>query len=132
MLTVDRERRTISGRAVPYGVIGQARLSLPRRWRPGVLHWGMPWDVELLIEHNHSLAVGRAITLTERPDGLWAVFQVAYGAKGTQALELAATTHDGLSIGIDGDTQFRLVDGVEEADSARLVEVSLTRDPVLR
>ena len=130
MLVVDREARTIEGIAVPLDVVAQPRIALPRRYPRGSLTWTMAWDVKLLIDHNHGLWVGRALQLTESLDGLRATFKVSWGERGDRALELAAATHKGLSIGT-ADEEFRVTaDGIEECVHARIIEVSLTKNPV--
>ena len=128
-LEIDRVARTIRGRAVPLGVVAQPKMALPRRFPRGTLTWG---NVRLLIDHNNSLRVGRAIQITEDDDGLWTTFKVFSNPRGDRALELAATTRHGLSVGVDpGSAVFHVThDGIEECVAALLVEVSLTRDPV--
>lgn len=130
MLTVDRAARTISGRAVPYDTVAQPRLALPRRFPFGSLTWTMPWDIKLLIDHNKALCVGRAIALEDLNTGLWATFKVSWGERGDRALEMAAATHRGLSIGLEDDETRLTPDGILECVRARIVEISLTKDPV--
>lgn len=133
MLNVDRVRRTIDGRAAPYDSIGHRRLALPSRFPCGSLTWDDEW-LPLLIEHNHALRVGKAIELQQLSLGLWVKFRVSNGAKGDRALEMASTTHRGLSVGLDPDTaEFRIAsDGVQECVLGRVIEVTLTADPVFR
>jgi phage head maturation protease len=130
MLNVDHARRTIDGRAVPYDTIAHPKLALPRRFPFGSLTWSEPWHVRLLLEHNNSLHVGRVLNFNETEFGLWATFRVRNGPEGDLALEMAATTHGGLSIGLVDD-EFRVTDdGIQECVRGRITEISLTKDPV--
>jgi len=130
MLEVDRVARTIYGRAVSYGVV-----ALNQGWRIqhkfGSLHWSEPSAVKLLIRHDKSLPVGKAISLENIGDGLWARFAVRPGSKGDRALELAATTYNGLSVGLNDMTTVN-VGGFWLCEYAELVEISLTPNPVYR
>lgn len=131
MLTVDRAARTIHGRAVPFDVIGRPQSGMPRRYPSGSLTWDeSSW---LLIEHDESLRVGQATAFAEHGDGLWVTFLVRRGLKGDHALELAATTHGGLSINTVPGAEFRIAaDGIRECVRARVFEVSLTKNPVFK
>lgn len=131
MLTVNRTARTIYGRAVPFDVIGRPKSGMPRRYPLGSLTWNkLSW---LLIEHDQSLRVGQTIAFAERSDGLWVTFLVCQGPKGDRALEVAATTHSGLSINTIPGAEFRIAtDGIRECVRARIFEVSLTKNPVFK
>lgn len=128
MLTVDRAARTIHGRAVPFDVIGRSKLALPRRFRFGCLIWQDP--TPLVIEHDRSLQAGTVIDFTQLEDGLWITALASHGSRGDLALEKAATTHDELSIGITDEEIVIAEDGVVEYISARIAEVTLTKNPV--
>jgi HK97 family phage prohead protease len=132
---VDVERRTIFGLAVPYGVAARngGRQYVFER---GTLRWGDVGRVKLLICHDHSQAVGRAVELTEDDAGLWAKFQLDRSPEADRALMKAQDgTWDGLSIGLGhpSDCVFdrRQVNGrlVEVSRNAPLVEISLTPTP---
>lgn len=99
--TVDEQARTITGLAVPYGAVARSGGA---RWRfqAGSLKWRDPSRVKLLQDHDAKRAVGRAVKLDDRADGLWATFKVGRGTDGDAALESAADgVRDGLSVGID-------------------------------
>ena len=129
MLTVDRNWRLIEGIAVPFGVVAHPRMRLPLRFPQGSL--AAAPIVKLLIEHDHSLAVGRAVFLEDTAQGVKAMLKAANGERGDRALELAATTHSHFSIGLNEQTaRFRIVDGVDECVFGQIIEVSLTRNPV--
>jgi hypothetical protein len=70
------------------------------------------------------------IDFTQLEDGLWVTALARRNSKGDLALEKAATTHDGLSIGITDEEAVITNDGVMEYVFARLVEVTLTKNPV--
>lgn len=132
---VDRTRRQITGLLVPWGAIGQSGFE---RWRfaRGSLKFGDVGRVKLLRDHDMGRAVGRAVELTDREDGLHGTFSVARGDAGDEVLSLAEDgVLDGFSIGpripasgweIDrNDRDVRLV------HSARLVEVTVTAIPAM-
>lgn len=125
-LIVDHQARTITGLVVPYGRVGVTR---GRRWRyvPCCLRW--QGRVPLLVDHDQSQRVGRAVDLRETRAGLRGVFAVDRGRAGDRALALAAVA--GLSAGVDlthtvPDATHR---GVVLVVTAELDEVSLTRAP---
>src|SRR5262249_12053187 len=83
---------------------------------------------------DHSQAVGRAISLDDTPQGLYARFKVARGAEGDKALQLAEDgVRDGLSVGIDGlddgGAFSEDADGVNVVTRAALREITLTAMP---
>ena len=92
--------------------------------------WVTPTGQSLLIEHDQSLRVGRAIMIDPREYGLWMIFLLRGGREGDHGLALATSTYTGLSIGVDSDQWHIAEDGVRECISARVIEVSLTRNPV--
>lgn len=131
--SVDQERRTITGLAVPYG---QTASSGGKRWRfaKGSIKYSAVNRVKLLRDHNNSLAIGKATSITDTDAGLEVTFSVSAGPMGDQALALAADgVLDGLSIGVD----FRDGDFIPDprnpgaflVSSAALREVSLTAVP---
>ncbi|MGL5929946.1 MAG: phage portal protein [Dermatophilaceae bacterium] len=127
---VDREKRTIRGLAVPYGVIGYSAATA-YQFSKGSLTYADTSRVKLFVNHDANRAIGVATELDDTDDGLYGVFRVAPGAAGDEALALAeAGVYDGLSVGLafggewsDGD------DDVRHAKSVRLIEVSLTPAP---
>lgn len=128
--SVDQQSRTISGLAVPYGVVA-TKNGRRYQFSQGSLTWSDPSRIKLHIQHDHSQAVGKATVLDDRQDGLYATFQVARTAEGDRALVLAADgVYDGLSIGLANDAQFSERGGVHHsAPGNALREISLTPDP---
>lgn len=88
--------------------------------------------VKLLRDHDTSKAVGKALTLESRPDGMYGVFSVARGAAGDELLSLAEDgVIDGFSIGpVMGPSGFDVDKaGVRHVRAARLMEVTATAVP---
>lgn len=133
---VDEAERTITGLAVPYG---PAARNGGRKWvfQKGSVTWNPEAvnRIKLLLDHDHSAPVGKAIKLEETDSGLVATFQVARGEKGNQALiEAADGVRDGLSIGIElgGREAFEsMSDGASrvKVGGATLREITLTAMP---
>lgn len=127
---VDREARTIKGLAVPYGVPGQSKGQW-YRFSKGTLKWADPSRVKLWVNHDPSTAIGFASSLEDTDEGLLVEFKIARGEKGDEALTMAEDrVWDGLSVGIaDGGEFSEAQDGVYDAVSAPLMEISLTPAP---
>jgi HK97 family phage prohead protease len=126
---VNRESRTITGLAVPYGAVAESG-GLSWQFSKGTLTYADARRVKLLISHDWGRAVGYAATLEDTDDGLLASFKVARGPEGDFALSMAEDgVYDGLSIGVAGGGRFDVRDGVNHAVSAPLVEISLTPAP---
>lgn len=127
--SVDREKRTIKGLAVPYG---KAATSNGAKWQfaKGVLKFSDVSRVKLLAGHDWKQAIGKAIDLEDTDAGLIATFKVARGDAGDQALIFAEDgVWDGLSVGLGQDITYAERDGVFHATSASLAEISLTPCP---
>ena len=126
---VDAAKRTISGLLVPYGssaFSGGKRFQFAR----GTLTFSDASRVKLWIQHDPNRAVGRALTLDDRDDGLYGTFQVARGAAGDEALSMAEDgVWDGFSIGLGQGGKFALKAGVHHAVTVPLMETSLTPSP---
>ncbi|MFB6726789.1 phage portal protein [Kribbella sp. NPDC056345] len=126
---VNRETRTITGLAVPYGHTAESG-GLTWSFSKGTLTYADAKRVKLLISHDWSRAVGYAASLEDTDDGLVASFKVARGPEGDFALQMAEDgVYDGLSIGVAAGGRFDVKDGVNHAVSAPLVEISLTPAP---
>jgi len=128
--SVDEESRTIAGLAVPYGAVakkGGRKYSFSK----GTLAWREVSRVKLLLQHDRSQAVGRALELNDSDTGLFVKFKIARTPEGDRALALAADgVYDGLSIGLGDDAQFDNRDGVNHATGSNmLAEISLTPNP---
>lgn len=130
--SVDVERRTIRGRAVPYGVTG-LKYGMKFRFAAGSLQYSDVGRVKLLRDHDPRQAIGYATEITDTPDGVDVAFRVAAGAAGDEALALAAEgVLDGLSVGVVfdpvDDAEFG-EDGVLDVKRADWKETSLTAIP---
>lgn len=126
---VDRETRVIRGLMVPYGVPAESGGA---RWQfsQGTLKYADPSRVKLWVQHDPNRAVGFAMELEDKPEGMFGAFKVARGAAGDEALTMAEDgVWDGLSIGIAAGGKFRTAAGVNHAVSAPLMETSLTPAP---
>jgi HK97 family phage prohead protease/HK97 family phage major capsid protein len=98
---VNLEKRTISGLAVPWGVVAMSR-GRKYRFAQGSLHWSDEGRVKLNRDHDSSQAIGKAVRLQDLPAGLDASFKIGRGAEGDKALMLAEDgIADGFSIEID-------------------------------
>lgn len=127
---VDVAKREIFGLAVPYG---RPTTKNGKRYQfsQGSLTYAGASRVKMLDSHDRSKAVGKAIELTDAPEGMWARFKVARGAEGDRVLQLADDgVYDGLSIGLGASARFRLdAQGVHHAVSAPLAEISILPFP---
>lgn len=127
--SVDIERRTITGLAVPYGKTARHQGSLYSFSR-GTIRFGDPSRVKLLLNHDRERAVGHAVKLEDTDAGLMATFKVARGDRGDEALIMAEDrVWDGLSAGFTAAARFVERDGVFHAADAPLFEISLTPVP---
>ena len=133
--SVDTSKRTITGLALPYGVVG-SKYGLKFAFLRGSLKWNASAvsRVKLLRDHDTSKAIGYAAKLTDTAAGLAVQFKVAKGAAGDEALSLASEkVLDGLSVGVDFDmaTDTAMDDnGVMLVHRADLRETSLTAMPL--
>ncbi len=133
--SVDASARTIEGLALPYGKVGR-KGGMAYRFERGALQWADPGRVKLLVRHDTTQAIGRAVELTDTPAGLRVKFKVARGAAGDEALSLAEDgVLDGLSPGVDFDMSADTSPdprnrGAVLVRRADLREVSLTPMPV--
>ncbi|MDG4809935.1 phage portal protein [Micromonospora sp. WMMD1120] len=132
--TVDTQRRTIEGLALPYGKTA-TKYGVKFLFEPGSLKWSDPGRVKLLRDHDYRQPLGKAIELTDTPRGLKVKFSVAPGAAGDEALALAEHgTLDGLSVGVDFDMAADTVPddknkGTVRVRRADLRETSITAVP---
>jgi HK97 family phage prohead protease len=128
---VDRESRTITGLALPYGAIAK-KYGLRYRFLPGSIEWS---DVGRVKHYqDHYTPVGKALELTDGKDGLTVKLSVGKGAARDELLQDAADgIYDGLSVGVDFDLSkdalFNEDDNVWDVHRASLREVSTTSMP---
>lgn len=130
VFSVDVEKRTIRGLAVPFGVEG---LKAGKRFTfaKGTVKFGDPSRVKLWVGHDKAQAVGVATELTETDEGLEAAFKVARGAAGDHALTMAEDgVWDGLSLGPSEGAKYQIRQGVYHAVDIPIHEISLTPAPV--
>lgn len=132
---VDTEARTITGLAVPWNA---AARNAGRRWRfeRGSIRYAAVNRVKLLRDHDHSQALGKAVSITDTDAGLVVTFKVSPGRAGDEALALAMDeVLDGLSIGVEwrdedfGPDPLKEFTGGFLVKQAALREVSLTAVP---
>lgn len=132
-VTASPSARTISGRIVPFGPAGQTsqgRLT----FGAGALRWTDPRRVKLLLEHDQRQAVGFALELEERADGIYGTFSVPEHPLGdTALLEATHGLRDAFSVGVQLDdaaaTRLRRSQGAPAPGSGALREVSLVSVP---
>lgn len=129
---VDSERRTIRGRVIPYGDVSAAGFAR-YEFLPGSVYWPAETGrVKVLEDHSWALAFGRAVDITDGPDGLDAVLRVGRGEHGDRMLALAQDgVKDGLSAGVDLEEvrPHPAKRGVLQVVRARLNEITLTAGP---
>lgn len=131
---VDKEARTITGLAVPFGVVGNNGYGSYRFSKDS-----LDYDkVKFLLDHDWSQACG-SVTFTTTDEGLVMTAKIARGARGDEALALAddlgdgTRVYDGLSIGLSNTARFEQDDnGVYDCISATVLEVSGTPCPAFK
>lgn len=137
-LTVNADGRTIVGLAVPFNVpteIHDINGSYREQFAPGAFTRTIaergPSKVKLLLQHNsQKLPIGRAVSLTETPEGLVCELRVSNTPDGDLALELVKDgALDGLSIGFQPINQATERDGLVTRTEVKLLEISLTGFP---
>jgi HK97 family phage prohead protease len=127
--SVDAERRTITGLALPYGQVAR-KGDMSYRFQPGSLQWSDLGRVKHF--QDHVTPMGRALDLQDTEKGLLAKLSVARGADGDRLLALAEDgVYDGLSVGVDFTENDVVLgkDGVYDVHRADLREVSTTAMP---
>ena len=130
VFAVDREARTIRGRAMPYGVVG-VKGGMRFQFAKGTIAYGDPKRVKLYVAHDAAQAVGYMLSLDDTDEGLDYVAKIARGPEGDRALTMAEDgVWDGASIGPHEGVKFVLRDGVHHAVHYPLREISLTPQPV--
>ena len=133
-LELREDGRTLVGTVMPYNTPTKVG-GYTETFVSGAFGDADPTQVPLLAVHDHeSLPIGRALSLTDGPNGLDAELRVSETRLGDEALTLirdgAAT---GLSVGfipvVDRWDQARTM---VERLKARLVEISITAFPAYR
>lgn len=125
----DTPGRTITGRIVTWGEIGHTSRGATR-FAPDSITASN--TVKLLLEHDNTRPIGRAIQLSEVPEGLNASFRVINTQNGTDALtEASEGLRAGLSVGAIIHDSHIDHEGTLVVTSAELDEVSLVVNPAL-
>ena len=99
MLTANLETRTIEGKVLPFGEVGNTNLGAVLASAATRLAFGEP--ITLNREHDgETFTVGRATLHEVRDDGVYAAFTVDEGPHGDVVLLEAAENRKGLSVEI--------------------------------
>jgi hypothetical protein len=135
LVAASTERRTITGRIVPWDVTGRTSIG-PARFSAGSLVVPDPLHrLKLLAGHREPgqpdpAAVGFATACADTGAGLEVVFSVPTGDAGDAALHSAANhLADGLSVEVSGIVGLRADDGALVVTSASLDAVAQVAVP---
>jgi len=130
----SEERREISGKIVPMGTgeIGNTNLG-GVVFEAGSIEIDDPSKIRLLSQHDMKKPVGKMISATVRPDGIYAVFRLSRSTGGNDALVMAQEgLVSGLSIGAEIISSAPSRAGHTVVTAAKLKEVSLVTEPAFK
>jgi HK97 family phage prohead protease len=130
----SEERREISGKIVPMGTgeIGNTNLG-GVVFEAGSIDINDPSKIKLLSQHDMKKPVGRMLTATVRPDGIYATFKLSRSTGGNDALVMAQEgLVSGLSVGAEIIASKPSRDGHTVVTAAKLKEVSLVTEPAFK
>jgi HK97 family phage prohead protease len=130
----NEERREISGKIVPMGTgeIGNTNMG-GVVFEAGSIDIADPSKIRLLSQHDMKKPVGRMLTATVRPDGIYATFKLSRSTGGNDALIQAQEgLVSGLSVGAEVISSKPSRDGYIVVSEARLKEVSLVTEPAFK
>jgi len=130
----SEERREISGKIVPMGTgeIGQTNMG-GVVFEAGSIEISDPTKIKLLSQHDMKKPVGRMVTATVRPDGIYATFKLSRSTGGNDALVMAQEgLVSGLSVGAEVIESKPSRDGHIVVSLAKLKEVSLVTEPAFK
>jgi HK97 family phage prohead protease len=130
----SEERREISGKIVPMGTgeIGNTNLG-GVVFEAGSIEIDDPSKIKLLSQHDMKKPVGRMVTATVRPDGIYATFKLSRSTGGNDALVMASEgLVSGLSIGAEIIASAPSRNGHTIVTAAKLKEVSLVTEPAFK
>ena len=130
----SEERREISGKIVPMGTgeIGSTNLG-GVVFEAGSIEINDPSKIKLLSQHDMKKPVGRMMTATVRPDGIYATFKLSRSTGGNDALVMAQEgLVSGLSVGAEIIASKPSRDGHTVVTAAKLKEVSLVTEPAFK
>lgn len=123
----DVDRRTIVGRILPFGDVGNTSMG-PVRFEAGSIN--AESEVKLLLEHDGRRPIGKSTGFVAGSDHITGSFKIANTTAGTDALiEAAEGLRDGLSVGANILEYTVDKEGVMNVSAAELVEVSLVTSP---
>ena len=92
-----------------------------------------PSKIKLLSQHDMKKPVGRMISATVRPDGIYATFKLSRSTGGNDALVMASEgLVSGLSIGAEIISSAPSRSGHTVVTAAKLKEVSLVTEPAFK
>jgi HK97 family phage prohead protease len=131
-IQADEGRRLISGKILPFeNEIGSTNVGKVV-FKSGSVQWDDPKKVKFLLEHSAQKPLGRAQSIMEEADGLYATFKVSNTTRGSDALiEASEELRSGLSVGVEV-LDSKQNGKVLEVLSARLEEVSLVSNPAFK
>jgi HK97 family phage prohead protease len=130
----NEDRREISGKIVPMGTgeIGNTNLG-GVVFEAGSIEIDEPSKIKLLSQHDIKKPIGRMVTATVRPDGIYATFKLSRSTAGTDALVMASEgLVSGLSIGAEIIASQPSREGHTVVTAAKLKEVSLVTEPAFK
>jgi HK97 family phage prohead protease len=128
----DEGRRLISGKILPFGdEIGNTSVGRVK-FRAGSVQFEDVKKIKFLLEHDSKKPLGRAQSIMEEDNALYATFKVTSTSRGNDALiEASEDLRSGLSVGVEV-LDSKQVGNVLEVISARLEEVSLVSNPAFK
>jgi HK97 family phage major capsid protein len=131
-IQADEGRRLISGKILPFGdEIGHTSVGKVK-FKAGSIQFDDVKKVKFLLEHDAKKPLGRAQSIMEDEDALYATFKVTATSRGNDALiEASEDLRSGLSVGVEV-LDSKQVGNVLEVISARLEEVSLVSNPAFK
>lgn len=130
----SEERREISGKIVPMGTgeVGNTNLG-GVVFEAGSIDIEDPSKIKLLSQHDMKKPVGRMVTATVRPDGIYATFKLSRSQAGSDAMIMASEgLVSGLSIGAEIISSAPSRNGHTVVTAAKLKEVSLVTEPAFK
>ena len=127
----DAQRRIISGKIVPFGAVGNTSAGAVIFER-GSIQVPNVSKIKLLAQHQQTASgvIGRAQSIHEAEDGMYATFKVSASRDGENFLIKAAEgLLDGLSVGVEVIASKERKDGTLVVTASKLNEVSLVETP---
>jgi HK97 family phage prohead protease/HK97 family phage major capsid protein len=127
----DAGRRIISGKIVPFGTPGMTSAGSVIFER-GSIQVPNVSKIKLLAQHEQTASgvIGRAQSIHEAEDGMYATFKISASRDGENFLIKAAEgLLDGLSVGVEVIASKERKDGTMVVTASRLNEVSLVETP---